>query len=833
MFMLTIVFQFNTNVYAAESPSITEFATVSQLRSFNTDDTDGSVNPAKVYFGNNNQQWWIAGSQSDNSMTLFSTTLLEDGVKFGSDGIVGYMKKDYDPSWNCEYPNGNSITKVNASHYGGSPLRDRLDELQKSLFSSSEQKLMKETTVYTEDTGNSTYYSTTDILYLGYCSRFNKDDYITVGKNVYVEENQDLNNGLRVDRNYCGPKTFWLRTSKGALPGAARTWYGYIGGSSYTSDRAVEQPCGLAPAFELDLSSVIFASAAMPATSDGSMTLSDTDGDGAFTIRYQGNVGTATLSGEYASVSISGITNDNTYLVVQNSEGAWAKKVSNNDLLFASEISDSLASFENCKVWLETTSDRITYANLASYNKRAINVKFKTGVSMNITSNNGSQAGVWGSIEPIEVAVNDGYYLSDDYIDNIIALNVLEALQITETDNGFMIQGTPNSDVYLSFPEATAYYDGNTIINPPTNLTGVYEQKLSDINLPQGWKWVDENTNVAVGENAYPARFDTSDYEDKYSFVSVDGYNAQGHYVERNLTVNIAKADSKITIKNQSLDKEFDGNAVNTPDIDKIGSSKDYTIRWFEKDNNSWIQIESAPIDAGNYKVIASVEADNNYNGASDELEFTISKMSNEWIDELAISDWTYGEKENSPTAVAKHGTVKFSYSDKEDGTYKETVPTNAGIWYVKATVEENRNYVGLETVKTFEIKKAVPEYKVPNNLTIEKGKSLSIIKLPEGFSWKDENQIADRSGVHAFKAIYTPADTQNYQVVETDIIMNVVEKNVPPSDTDKTDNTNQSDTSEKVSTSDNTNVFVWYALLLVSLAGIVSLALFKQIKNR
>lgn len=207
--------------------------------------------------------------------------------------------------------------------------------------------------------------------------------------------------------------------------------------------------------------------------------------------------------------------------------------------------------------------------------------------------------------------------------------------------------------------------------------------------------------------------------------------------------------------------------------------------------------------------------------------------MSNEWIDELAISDWAYGEKENSPIAVAKHGTVKFSYSDKEDGTYKETVPTNAGIWYVKATVEENRNYVGLETVKTFEIKKAVPEYKVPNNLTIEKGKSLSIIKLPEGFSWKDENQIADRSGVHAFKAIYTPADTQNYQVVETDIIVNVVEKNVPPSDTDKTDNTNQSDTSEKVSTSDNTNVFVWYALLLVSLAGIVSLALFKQIKNR
>lgn len=837
--MLMTNLRISKEVYAVEneSPDITEFATVDQLRSFNTDDTDGSVNPAKVYFGNNNQQWWIAGSQSNDSITLFTASVLERGVVFESD-VTDWDKKDYDPNWNCEYPEGSNIEKVNPNHYGGSPIRNKLENLLTSYFTNEEQKFMKSTTIYTLDSYNSRAYSTTDILYLPYGNQNFGREHINVGTNGTYSD--VLNTGLRIDINYCGTEIFWLRAPSSTLPYKSTIMYGYV---SYVSDWAVEYGCGLAPAFKLDLSSALFASCAMPATSNGAMTLSDTDGDGAFTIRYQGNVGTATLSGEYKSVSVSGITNDNTYLVVQNSEGAWAKKVSNNDLLFASEISDSLSSFENCKVWLETTSDRITYANLASYNKRDINVKFKTGVSMNITSNNGSQTGVWGSIEPIEVTVNDGYYLPDDYIDKIMALNVLEALQITKTDNGFMIQGTPNSDVYLSLPEATAYIDGNTIINPPTNLTAVYGQKLSDINLPNGWTWSDEDTAVSVGEKTYPARFDVSAYEDEYGFANVEGYNAQGHYVERNLTVNCSKADSKVTIKTQSLDKEYDGNAVNTPDVDKTGSSKDYKVTWYEKTNNGWSELASAPVNSGNYKVVVSLEADDNYSGASDELEFNISKLSNEWVDNLSIIGWTYGEQGNTPKAVSKYGVVKYTYSDKVDGTYKETVPTNAGTWYVKATVEENKNYMGLEAIKSFEIKKAVPEYEIPNQITIEKGKSLSTIKLPEGFSWKDENQIADKLGNQQFKAFYTPSDTQNYEVVEINITVNVFEKSKPSSDSDKnenidnggdkTNNTQQSDRNEKVETNDNTNIFVWSILIIISVIGILSLVIFGKRKLR
>ena len=76
----------------------------------------------------------------------------------------------------------------------------------------------------------------------------------------------------------------------------------------------------------------------------------------------------------------------------------------------------------------------------------------------------------------------------------------------------------------------------------------------------------------------------------------------------------------------------------------------------------------------------------------------TENKNSNEFTQPLAITGWTYGETANTPTAVAKYGTIKYTYSNMADGTYTEEVPTNAGTYYVKATVEETADYSGLES---------------------------------------------------------------------------------------------------------------------------------------
>ena len=56
------------------------------------------------------------------------------------------------------------------------------------------------------------------------------------------------------------------------------------------------------------------------------------------------------------------------------------------------------------------------------------------------------------------------------------------------------------------------------------------------------------------------------------------------------------------------------------------------------------------------------------------------------------------GETANTPTAVAKYGTIKYTYSTAADGEYNDIVPTDAGTYYVKATVEETADYSGLES---------------------------------------------------------------------------------------------------------------------------------------
>ena len=70
----------------------------------------------------------------------------------------------------------------------------------------------------------------------------------------------------------------------------------------------------------------------------------------------------------------------------------------------------------------------------------------------------------------------------------------------------------------------------------------------------------------------------------------------------------------------------------------------------------------------------------------------------NEFTKPLEIVGWTYGDTPNVPTATAKYGTIKYTYSNTADRRNSEIVPTDAGTYYVKATVEETDKYTGLES---------------------------------------------------------------------------------------------------------------------------------------
>ncbi len=114
------------------------------------------------------------------------------------------------------------------------------------------------------------------------------------------------------------------------------------------------------------------------------------------------------------------------------------------------------------------------------------------------------------------------------------------------------------------------------------------------------------------------------------------------------------------------------------------------------------------PKDAGTYYVKAHTDGNDYYKEMTSEpVSFQIKQVDNEWIEELTISDIVYGET-LEPSAQVDYGEVTYKYCSTENGIYTETVPTDAGTYFVKAYVEESRNYTGLESDPvSFEIQKA------------------------------------------------------------------------------------------------------------------------------
>ena len=456
--VLTMFPTFSTSVQAEEnqSPTKEQFSTVEELKNYDTNDNDGVKNPTKVYFGNNNQQWWIAGSQSNDSITLFSASSMRDDVQFESN----YMdNKTYDDKWNCTYPD-REPEEVFPNHYGASYIRNvTLKKMEASFFTSSEQALINETTIYTDDTKNNSVYSTTDKLYLAYGDQ---EDYkhITVGRNSA----NDLNDGLRIDPSYWGEsflELFWIRSPfvSNDDPNDGNDVLTAWPSKNYPAFNGAQTSNGekIRPAFELNSSTILFASAVPSATSTGNLTLQDTDGDGAFTLRYDAgkyskNLGSAVISYDDSKVILTDVPNG-TYLVAQNSNGAYAKQITNETEVSASGM--NLNNFANCKIWLETTdtANRITYAALAEKEQETA-VNIVAGAGLNITSNNGVQEVVPNkAITDIIVEAVDGYFLPDGYEDRIQGLNGLTVTKMTK--NGFTISGTPISDVNITLPPAT------------------------------------------------------------------------------------------------------------------------------------------------------------------------------------------------------------------------------------------------------------------------------------------------------------------------------------------------------------------------------------------
>ncbi|WP_416327707.1 MBG domain-containing protein, partial [[Eubacterium] hominis] len=297
-------------------------------------------------------------------------------------------------------------------------------------------------------------------------------------------------------------------------------------------------------------------------------------------------------------------------------------------------------------------------------------------------------------------------------------------------------------------------YDGSAVNSTPT-----VSKSGSTGNVTYTWE---KKKNATEWESISSAPTDAGTYRVTATIAADNNYEeASSTPVE----FTISKADSTISVTD-SLNKDYDGSAVkDTPTVSKAGSTGNVTYTWEKKKNaTDWESISSAPTDAGTYRVTATVAADDNYKKASSTpVEFTISQAANSWTSTLAITGWTYGQAANTPAAVAAFGSVSYTYSNQAAGTYTENVPTDAGTWYVKATVTGTDNFKGIESSAVeFTIAKAdAPVMTLPDNLSGVYDEDLSSVTLPDGWAWADGTQKLTVSGTD-YPAHFT-VDDKNY----------------------------------------------------------------------
>lgn len=156
------------------------------------------------------------------------------------------------------------------------------------------------------------------------------------------------------------------------------------------------------------------------------------------------------------------------------------------------------------------------------------------------------------------------------------------------------------------------------------------------------------------------------------------------------------------------------------------------------------------------------------YTDGSAMVEATLRfQVSNAWLEPLTMEDWTYGEAAHLPHADAQYGQPVYTYSTSAGGEFTSQMPTEAGTWYVRASVAPVDGHAGLVAVKEFHILKAQPDYSLPTGLTAVYGSKLESVTPGSGFVWTTPNQMVGNVGVNYFAARFVPADTDNYNTVE------------------------------------------------------------------
>lgn len=354
-------------------PSVSAYATKDQMMddTFAPDNTGTASNYGKLVFGKKKnfddtysaQEWYILGKDegvSGDNTIIFAASPIAIRQKFNSNT----NNKTYSYEADTGYGDNSGNISVHGIHYGASDLRAALKGMATNTiyFTTAEQGLMNATTVKTKDTKNSNVtYTTTDKLYA-----LAADDVF----NEIIKAGSGNNTVLAMNSYWSSGRDFWLRSPYVRYGNCVLI----ASAGDGVSSTDVNQNWSAQPASNLNLSSVLFASAATAASS-GTKSGTITEGT-AMTLRLDGtgnNIGTVTYNTTTGDIKAVKGSAQTVALVVQGNDGTndwyYSKKITGTDVVNVSDIvaepkTPSSIDLSACKIWLETTDSakNLTYA---------------------------------------------------------------------------------------------------------------------------------------------------------------------------------------------------------------------------------------------------------------------------------------------------------------------------------------------------------------------------------------------------------------------------------------------------------------------------------------
>ncbi len=381
--LITIMPQGTVSVKADDTqktPSVSAYATKEQLM----DDTfapknDGTAdNYGKLVFGKNSngaaQEWYILGKDNgvsgDNTM-IFAAAPILSKTKFDA----GNLTKMYTYASGEGYGTDPGTIEVLVNHYGASDLNSELKSIisNTSFFTGAESYMFNSTKIYTMDVISSVTYSGSNVNYSIQSMIYAPAK--GTGGGTFITVGSDDSTELSMSAYWGSGDKFWLRSP---VEGFVSSAYYAIPGSGF-GNISVSNNKDIRPASNLNLSSVLFASAATAAATDTpavgkiaqgtAMTLRLDGADKMTDIVIYDDIDGLILvkpdSSQDTAVSVMVQGKDGTDDWYYSEKITSEKTISLRDIKTAAGLSSDINPDE-CKIWIETIgADGMIYAKQA------------------------------------------------------------------------------------------------------------------------------------------------------------------------------------------------------------------------------------------------------------------------------------------------------------------------------------------------------------------------------------------------------------------------------------------------------------------------------------